>query len=129
MNNNDFSVVLRDFINNLNLPLKCRLDYLSEDEDLVLYPLPGGKLEKEYMDGKQDISLLFEVAIKSQDQAKTSAILWNINQVLSDFSLDLPSNNNSYQLRGLEVAQPFLNDRNEQGFYIYMLDITAKLEV
>lgn len=129
MNNNDFSEVLRDFINNLNLPLKCRLDYLSEDEDLVLYPLPGGKLEKEYMDGKQDISLLFEVAIKSQDQAKTSAILWNINQVLSDFSLDLPSNNNSYQFRGLEVAQPFLNDRNEQGFYIYMLDITAKLEV
>ena len=129
MSNNDFSEVLRDFINNLNLPLKCRLDYLSEDEDLVLYPLPGGKLEKEYMDGKQDISLLFEVAIKSQDQAKTSAILWNINQVLSDFSLDLPSNNNSYQFRGLEVAQPFLNDRNEQGFYIYMLDITAKLEV
>lgn len=129
MNNNDFSEVIRDFINNLNLPLKCRLDYLSEDEDLVLYPLPGGKLEKEYMDGKQDISLLFEFAIKSQDQAKTSAILWNINQVLSDFSLDLPSNNNSYQFRGLEVAQPFLNDRNEQGFYIYMLDITAKLEV
>ena len=38
MNNNDFSEVLRDFINTLNLSLTCRLDYLSEKEDLVLYP-------------------------------------------------------------------------------------------
>ena len=58
MNNNDFSEVLRDFINTLNLPLTCTLDYLSEKESLVIYPLPGGKIEKEYMNGKQDISLV-----------------------------------------------------------------------
>ena len=44
MNNNDFSEVLRDFINTLNLPLTCKLDYLSVREDLVIYPLPGGKI-------------------------------------------------------------------------------------
>lgn len=128
MNNNDFSEVLRDFINTLNLPLTCTLDYLSETEGLVLYPLPGGKVEKEYMNGKQDISLVFEVAIKTTDYQKTSSILWAVNSALADFNLELPSQNNSYQFRGLEVSQPFLNDRDDQGFYVYMLDITAQLE-
>lgn len=129
MNNNDFSEVLRDFINTLNLSLTCRLDYLSEKEDLVLYPLPGGKILKEYMDGKQDISLIFEVAIKTLDHQRTSSILWAINHALANFDLELPSKNNSYQFRGLEVSQPFLNDRDDQGFYIYMLDLTAEIEV
>lgn len=128
MSNNDFSEVLRDFINTLGLPLTCRLDYLSETESLVLYPLPGGKVEKEYMNGKQDISLVFEVAIKTTDHQKTSSILWAVNSALADFNLELPSQNNSYQFRGLEVSQPFLNDRDDQGFYVYMLDITAKIE-
>ena len=129
MNNNDFSEVLRDFINTLNLSLTCRLDYLSEKEDLVLYPLPGGKILKEYMDGKQDISLVFEVAIKTLDHQRTSSILWSINHALANFDLELPSKNNSYPFRGLEVSQPFLNDRDDQGFYIYMLDVTAEIEV
>lgn len=129
MNNNDFSEVLRDFINTLNLSLTCRLDYLSEKEDLVLYPLPGGKILKEYMDGKQDISLVLEVAIKTLDHQRTSSILWTINHALANFDLELPSKNNSYQFRGLEVSQPFLNDRDDQGFYIYMLDVTAEIEV
>ncbi|HEL0787353.1 TPA: minor capsid protein [Streptococcus equi subsp. zooepidemicus] len=128
MNNNDFSEVLRDFINTLGLSLTCRLDYLSETEGLVLYPLPGGKVEKEYMNGKQDISLVFEVAIKTTDHQKTSSILWAVNSALADFNLELPSKNNSYQFRGLEVSQPFLNDRDDQDFYVYMLDITAKIE-
>lgn len=129
MNNNDFSEVLRDFINTLSLSLTCRLDYLSEKEDLVLYPLPGGKILKEYMNGKQDISLVFEVAIKTLDHQRTSSILWSINHALANFDLELPSKNNSYQFRGLEVSQPFLNDRDDQGFYIYMLDVTAEIEV
>lgn len=129
MNNNDFSEVLRDFINTLNLSLTCRLDYLAEKEDLVLYPLPGGKILNEYMDGKQDISLVFEVAIKTLDHQRTSSILWTINHALANFDLELPSKNNSYQFRGLEVSQPFLNDRDDQGFYIYMLDVTAEIEV
>lgn len=128
MSNNDFSKVLRDQINTLGLPLPCKLDYLAEREGLVLYPLPGGKVEKEYMNGKQLISLVYEVAIKTTDHEKTSSILWTINHALADFNLELPSKNNSYQFMSLEVSQPFLNDRDEQGFYIYMLDVTAKLE-
>lgn len=126
--NNDFSVVLRDYINSLSLSLPCKLDYLAEQASLVVYPLPGGKVEKAYMNGNQVVSLPFEVAVKSTDQQETSSILWVINSALANVGLELPSQNNSYQFLSLEVAQPFLNDRDDQGFYVYMLDLTARLE-
>ena len=77
-NNNDFAVVLRAFIDSLGIPFKCRLDFLDEKEGLVLYPLPGGQVKKEYMDGSKDVSL---------------------------------------------------NERDGQGYYIYLQDITASLTI
>ncbi|MEN4254342.1 capsid protein, partial [Streptococcus pyogenes] len=45
------------------------------------------------------------------------------------FDLKLPSLNNSYTFTSLDVEKPFLNDLSDQGFYIYVLDITAHLEI
>ena len=91
MNDNDFSEVLANFINTLGLPLKCKLDYLSENESLSVYPLPGGKVEDEDMAGTQILSLPYEIAIKSKDQQKLNAILWKINTKLSKIGFELPS--------------------------------------
>ena len=127
--NNDFNVVLRDFINTLNLPLACELDFLSELDSLVLYPLPGGKVENVYMDGSRDVTLVFEIAVKVKDQSIASECLWEINKALSEFDLVLPSQNNSYIFNNLTTTQPSLNERDEQGFYIYLQDITANLTI
>lgn len=129
MNDNDFSEVLANFINTLGLPLKCKLDYLSENESLSAYPLPGGKVEDEDMAGTQILSLPYEIAIKSKDQQKLNAILWKINTELSKIGFELPSLNNSYTFLALNVETPSLNDADEQGFYIYLLDLQARLEV
>ena len=103
MNDNDFSEVLANFINTLGLPLKCKLDYLSENESLSVYPLPGGKVEDEDMAGTQILSLPYEIAIKSKDQQKLNAILWKINTELSKIGFELPSLNNSYTFISLTV--------------------------
>lgn len=129
MNNNDFSDVLKDFLVGLGLPLTPRLDYLNEGEDLVIYALPGGKVEDEDMAGTQILSLPYEIAIKSKDQQKANAILWKINTELSKIGFELPSSNNSYTFLALTVETPSLNDADEQGFYIYLLDLQARLEV
>ena len=129
MDNNDFSDVLKDFLVGLGLPLTPRLDYLNESEDLVIYALPGGKVEDEDMAGTQILSLPYEIAIKSKDQQKANAILWKINTELSKIGIELPSLNNSYTLLALTVETPSLNDADEQGFYIYLLDLQARLEV
>ena len=127
--NNDFNVVLRDFINTLGLPLACELDFLSELDSLVLYPLPGGKVERVYMDGSRDVTLIFEIAVKVKNQQVARECLWEINKALSEFDLDLPSQNNSYIFNNLTTTQPSLNERDEQGFYIYLQDITANLTI
>lgn len=129
MNNNDFSEVLQDFLAGLSLPLTPRLDYLNEGEDLVIYALPGGKVEDEDMAGTQILSLPYEIAIKSKDQQKVNATLWKINTELSKIGLELPSLNNSYTFLSLKVETPSLNDVNDQDYYIYLLDLQATIEV
>ena len=129
MNNNDFSEVLQEFLDGLGLPITPRLDYLNEGEDLVIYALPGGKVEDEDMAGTQILSLPFEIAIKSKDQQKVNAILWKINTELSKIGLELPSLNNSYTFLSLKVETPSLNDVNDQDYYIYLLDLQATIEV
>lgn len=129
MNNNDFSEVLKDFLAGLGLPLTPRLDYLNESEDLVIYALPGGKVEDEDMAGTQILSLPYEIAIKSKDQQKVNATLWKINTELSKIGLELPSLNNSYTFLSLKVETPSLNDVNDQDYYIYLLDLQATIEV
>lgn len=129
MNNNDFSEVLKDFLAGLGLPLTPRLDYLNEGEDLVVYALPGGKVEDEDMAGTQILSLPYEIAIKSKDQQKVNATLWKINTELSKIGLELPSLNNSYTFLSLKVETPSLNDVNDQDYYIYLLDLQATIEV
>ena len=129
MDNNDFSEVLQDFLAGLGLPLTPRSDYLNEGEDLVIYALPGGKVEDEDMAGTQILSLPFEIAIKSKDQQKVNATLWKINTELSKIGLELPSLNNSYTFLSLKVETPSLNDVNDQDYYIYLLDLQATIEV
>lgn len=129
MNNNDFSEVLKDFLASLGLPLTPRLDYLNEGEDLVIYALPGGKVEDEDMAGTQILSLPYEIAIKSKDQQKVNATLWKINTELSKIGLELPSLNNSYTFLSLKVETPSLNDVNDEDYYIYLLDLQATIEV
>ncbi|HEP1541684.1 TPA: minor capsid protein [Streptococcus pyogenes] len=126
---NDFATVLRQFIEGLDLGLKPRLDYLTRQEDLAIYPMPGGKVNSEYMDGTREISLPFEIAIKTKNQELANNVMWTINSALSNFDLKLPSLNNSYTFTSLDVEKPFLNDLSDQGFYIYVLDITAHLEI
>lgn len=129
MTSNDFSEVLLDHLNGLNLPLTARLDYLAEHDDLVVYALPGGRVEEEDLAGTQVVSLPFEVAIKTREQQLANAMLWQINTALSALDLELSSANHSYTYLSLTVEAPSLNDLNEQGYYIYLLDVTARLEI
>lgn len=126
---NDFLEQLNSFINMLNLPIPCRMDYLDEDESLVCYPLAGGKVNTLYMDEAKDVTLPFEIAIKTKNHSKANTCIWAINEALSEFNLELPSKNGSYEFDNLTVTMPFLNDRDDQGYYIYLQDIQANITV
>lgn len=127
--NNDFQVVLCNYVNTLNLGLKARIDYFNERDDLVINLISGGRVEQLFMDGSQEISLPYEIAVKSKDNQRANAIIWTIHSYLSQFNIQLPSLNNSYQFLEMEIAKPSINGQDEQGFFIYTLTLTAKLEI
>lgn len=127
--NNDFQLNLLNFINGLGLPIEARLDYLTEHEDLVIYPLPGGKIIQLFMDGTKEMELAFEVAVKSKDQELANSIMWSINEALSQIDLSIPSKNGSYQFLSLETTKPFLLEKDDQGYFIYLLDLKTILEL
>lgn len=129
--NKNFQEVLLKHINSFDrLPLKARLDYFNEDEDdLVINAIPGGTIDKEFMDGTREVSLPFEIAVKSRTNKKASDIIWFLNGELSAFDIDLPSTDNSYTFLSLSVEKPGINGRDEQGYFVYTLQLTAKLEI
>lgn len=129
MHENDFSEVLLEHIKSVQTQIPSKHGYLDEHEGLVIYPLPGGNVVEEDMAGTQIVDLPFEIAIKSKDQKLIDNTLWQINTALSKIGLELPSKNNSYNFLGLEVKKTYLNELDEQGFYIYLLDVTANLEI
>ena len=129
MHENDFSEVLLEYIKGVQTQIPSKYGYLDEHEGLVIYPLPGGNVVEEDMAGTQIVDLPFEIAIKSKNQKLIDNTLWQINTALSKIGLELPSKNNSYNYLGLEVKKPYLNELDEQGFYTYLLDITASLEI
>lgn len=124
----DFMERLKDNINSLpDLPMKLMLGYLTAKDSLVLYALPGGQVIREYYDGVKDQTLNYEVGIKTKDQQKANATLWQIQTHLEQVE-ELISNDSSFQFQKLSVSnKPFLSDQDEQGFFVYLLDITADL--
>ncbi len=130
-NNQNFQIVLLAHINNIkDIPLKARLDYFEDDkDDLVINALSGGIIDKEYMDGTREVSLPFEIAVKSKTNVVANDIIWLLNGDLSDFDLDLPSTDNSYTFLSLKVDKPGINGKDEQGYFIYSMQVIAKLEI
>lgn len=124
----DFMERLKDNINSLpDLPMKLMLGYLTAKDSLVLYALPGGQVIREYYDGVKDQSLNYEIGIKTKDQQKANATLWQIQTHLEQVE-EINSKDSSFQFQKLSVSnKPFLSDQDEQGFFIYLLDITADL--
>lgn len=130
-NNKNFQKVLLDHINAIpDLGLHARLDYFKDDvDDMVVNSIPGGTIDKEYFDGTREISLPFEIAVKSKSNQLASDIIWLINGDLSEFDLELPSTDKSYNFMTLEVGKPGINGQDEQKFFVYTLQLKAKIEI
>lgn len=130
-NNKNFQKVLLDHINAIpDLGLHARLDYFKDDvDDLVVNSIPGGTIDKEYFDGTREISLPFEIAVKSKSNQLANDIIWLINGDLSEFDLELPSTDKSYNFMTLEVGKPGINGQDEQKFFVYTLQLKAKIEI
>ncbi|OTO00566.1 hypothetical protein A5804_002078 [Enterococcus faecium] len=124
----DFIDRVKDKINSISeLPIPLRKGYLSGNESLVVYPLPGGQVLKEYYDGIKDEQLNYEIAMKSKDGSKIEQVLWLISDYLEQIE-DIHSLNESFEFSRLTItSKPFINEADEQGWFVFLLDFQVKL--
>lgn len=125
---NDFLECLTSAINDIpNLKMKAVMNYPDETENLGVYALPGGRISGGDMLGRVKMTLNFEIAIHTKSIELANNTMWEISKALGDLSLDIPSKNESYEFESLEPEAPSLNDRDETGWYLFILDITATI--
>ncbi|PAE27913.1 capsid protein [Paenibacillus sp. 7884-2] len=125
----DFLDRLQDKVNSLQLPIILQQGYLGSDESFVVYPLPGGRTVTEYMDGTKDRILNFEFAMKSKRQSVINPTLWMVQNVLDELE-ELESKDGSFEFEYLTITNtPFINQIDEQGWFVFLLDVQANITV
>lgn len=126
----DFIERLTERVNEIpKLPILCQMGYPGTDESFVVYPLPGSKVVTEYMDGTSDQQLNFEFAMKSKQQSKIHATLWLVQNELEVLK-ELYSQDGSFEFDELIITnKPFINQLDNQGWFVFLLDVQAKITV
>lgn len=124
----DFLLKLNQKINSLGLYARSNIGLLDVGESLSIMAMPGGE-ETEYFDGSRDKNYNVQINAKSKNQMNCFNALTTIYQTLENLE-DLPSANNSYEFNKIETKSlPSLLEMDEQGFYIYVLSISAKITI
>lgn len=125
----DFPNQIMKFINELDVPLKMKLGYLDSDESFVLYPLPGGQIIDEFMDGTTDQQLNYEIAMQSKIQSRIHKTLWEVQNKLETLN-ELNSTDGSFDFHRLTITnKPFINQIDDQGWFVFLLDFQVELTI
>lgn len=126
----DFIERLSERVNQIiGLPITCKIGYLGTDESFVVYPLPGSRTVREFMDGTKDQQLNFEFAMKSKVLSKIHTTLWAVQNEL-DALEELESRDGSFEFEELVITnKPFINQIDEQGWFVFLLDVQANITV
>lgn len=124
----DFIDRLCDAINTIpDLPIKIRKGYLSEDESLVIYPLPGGQVGRLYYDNTKEEQLNYEIMMQSNDPSKVEMTLWQISDFVERLN-HLESQTDSFQFNKITIAsKPSLGPAQDQDWFVFLLDIQASI--
>ncbi len=124
----DFLDNLNNKINSLGLYARSVIGLLKADESISIMAMPGGA-ETEYMDGTRDKEMQIQVNAKSKDQLNCYHSLNYIYQVLEN-TTELPSLNDSYEFNKIETKSlPSMLHQDEQGFWVYVLSLSAKITI
>ncbi|PLS46339.1 capsid protein [Carnobacterium maltaromaticum] len=126
----DFIERIKDSVNSIDeLPIKLRSGYLGVSESLVIYSSAGSTAIKEYMDGAKDVNMNYEIAMKSKDGDKLQQVLWLISEHLDKLK-SVISQDDSFTFNKLTItSKPFINQYDEQGWLVFLLDFTANITI
>lgn len=81
------------------------------------------------MNGTIEQQLNFEFAMKSKSQKKIHDTLWMVQNELENLK-ELKSHDGSFEFERLTITnKPFINQIDEQGWFVFLLDVQANITV
>lgn len=112
-----------------DLPAPLKKGYLGIGNSFVIYGIPGSQITDRFMDGSYVESLNYEIAMQSQDPELLHDTLWMVQTEIEKF-VDIPSADGSYEFEQITITnKPFINQLNDQGWFIFVLDLTAEITI
>lgn len=124
----DFMIQLNNKINSLGLYASCSIGLLDDGESISIMAMPGGD-EVVYFDGIRDKNYQVQINAKSKNQLNCINALTHIYRTLENLD-DLPSENGSYEFQKITTQSlPSLLEQDEQGFFIYVMSINARITI
>lgn len=131
----DFLLKLNQYINNQRLtgsksnkPLMSQIGLLGTDESMSIMAMPGGA-QVVFMNGDREKAYQVQINVKSKRQDICMNALNVLSKKLENL-MDLPSSNNSYEFQEIVITSfPSFLQQDEQGFFIWVLSISAELTI
>lgn len=126
----DLKERLKDAINQLSLPVKCKLGYLTgkEEPELRLQMLPGSTvIDRDYAGNKTEQYAL-EVIMRGQRELIINQVMAKITDCLSDNDFRVVSNDGSFVWSELDVASfphPIMADTTGEVAYAFDFKVTV----
>lgn len=131
----DFLEKLNQYINSQRLagskpnePLTSQIGLLKVDESMSIMAMPGGA-QVVFMNGDSEKAYQVQINVKSKRQDVCMNALNALSKKLENL-MNLPSSNNSYEFQEIVITSfPSFLQQDEQGFFIWVLSISAELTI
>lgn len=126
----DLKERLKDAINTLDLPVKCRLGYLygKEDPELRLQALPGSTVIDQDYAGNKTEQYAMEVIMRGSHELVINQAMAQIADFLADNDFRVVSKDGSFVWSELEVASfphPIMADTTGEVTYAFDFKVTV----
>ena len=128
----NFIHTLADYIKLLDLNYPVIVGASDESQSLVVRPITGTEVVREYMDGMIEIRMPFEINIKSTNQTEAYQVLNDVLEYVrnvGDFLQDKEDVEQGYVVLGIVIDQiPMLIDSNDENF-VYASKLMVNLTI
>ena len=126
----DLKERLKDAINTLGLPVKCRLGYLygKQDPELRLQALPGSTVIDQDYAGNKTEQYAMEVIMRGSEELVINQTMATIADFLADNEFRVVSKDGSFVWSELGVASfphPIMADTTGEVTYVFDFKVTV----
>ena len=125
----NFIYTLVDYIEQLELDYPVRIGLFDDQESLMVKPIEGSEVIREYMNGMMDIRLPFEISIKSTNQEEAFNVLTDMINHMKHLNDFLKEAGKTDILLNLVINQIPAFQTKEDSYFYYTLKLTADLTV